>query len=508
MQCVKRYEVHVSDLLGKAKAMNRTGSVLIVGGGSSGWMTAALLSKTLPNTKITLVEASDIPVIGVGESTNMTMKYFLHAIGYNERRFMRACEAAYKRAIRFEHFNQVNGVFYHPFGKPVTNGATEEFSPSAQSCYADFDSVEPGDLFGRDCAYSYQVDAGLFAEYLKQQCKSEGAVSQVVDLVTDVCVNEKGEIDGINTKASGKLTAELYVDCTGFRSILLGKTLGEPFESYSNYLLNDSAIAVRVPYVDKDKELLTYTRCTALSAGWVWTIPLWSRIGLGYVYSSNFASRPAAEAELTRYLGEKRREGLELNHLSLRVGRHARAWVKNCVGVGISYGFLEPLESTGISLTQVSIWDLAAALNARTSISTEREIYNRRQRELFDSTRDFIIAHYVLTSREDSEYWRFIRHSVQIPESLFVILMEARARSYHTVITNPHRFYQKDSWNCILSGMGFFGEEPPRPRATSARYRNAYFDVLRKQVHDGEMSDASVGRVFSPEAHPLWYPTW
>lgn len=471
-------------------------------------MTAALLGKKLPWTQITVLEASDIPVIGVGESTNMTMKYFLHFLGYDEKRFMQACEASFKRAIRFTNFNHLNGVFYHPFGMPQYDRFHGDFSPDAQTMYKDFDAIEAGNLFSRDCDYSYQIDAGLFAEYLKQECKRQGRVLHVVDRVIGAQLTENGDIESIVTESNGNVIADLYIDCTGFRSVLLGNTLKEPFESYSRSLLNDRAIAVRLPYLDKEKELVTHTNCTALSSGWVWSIPLWSRIGLGYVYSSGFASHTNAEIELRRYLGKERSEGLEYNHIKIRVGRHARAWVKNCVAIGISYGFLEPLESTGLSLTQIAISDLATTLASWQSLSIGKKIYNKRQSELFDSTRDFIIAHYILTAREDTDYWQSIRRDVYIPESLISILTDARARSYQSVLDNPHRFYQKGSWNCILSGMGFFGKEKRQSRPTDISRGETHANTLQRQIFEGHVDMPTASRVFDQTSHPIWYPTW
>lgn len=489
---------------------NKVGRVLIVGGGSSGWMTAALLRKRLPQTEITVVEASDIPVIGVGESTNPTIRYFLSELGYNEndeKRFMRASDASFKMAIRFQNFNRLGGVFYHPFGRDAPS-SLPDFMPGAQTRGRDFAAVEAGNQFSREFVYSYQIDAGLFGEHLKQECKRNGGIRHVVDHVGDIRLTEAGDIAALGTRNNGEIEADLYIDCTGFRAALLGSAMREPFESYSSYLLNDRAIAVRVPYADKEKELVTHTNCTALSAGWVWNIPLWSRIGVGYVYSSAYLSSADAERELREFIGEDRSRGLQFNHLKIRTGRHLRGWVGNCVAIGISYGFLEPLESTGLSLTQVSIRDLVEALSSRTCLAVEREMYNHRQKRLFDSTRDFILAHYVLTERNDTPYWQHVSYDITLPERLVSILADARARSYQTIMNDPQCFYLKESWNCILSGMGFFGEDRTHtPKSPAGRYKSL-LQGLREYVFDEDHDDSMPATVSSPQLHSTWYPTW
>jgi tryptophan halogenase len=240
----------------------------------------------------------------------------------------------------------------------------------------------------------------------------------------------------------------------------------------------------------------------------VWSIPLWSRIGAGYVYSSAYLSSSEAESELRQFIGEVRCRELEFNHLKIRIGRHVRAWVRNCVAIGISYGFLEPLESTGLSLTQISIKDLAEALNSGRSLSVEREMYNYRQGKLFDSTRDFILAHYVLTERDDTAYWRHIKYDMSLPGRLVGILADARARSYQTIVNDPQSFYLKESWNCILSGMGFFGEDRTHtPKPVSRKYKSLLRSLQEYLFEKGHMAGVHSAAI-APATHPTWYPTW
>lgn len=480
--------------------------ILIVGGGSSGWMTAVLLSHKLPEAQITLVESSDIPTIGVGESTNSTMHYFHSAIGHDEKGFMRASNGAYKIGIRFENFNRRGGVFYHPFGLPENIEACL-FKTNAAARIRNFQVANAGNLFSRDCIYSYQLDAGLYGEYLKQRCKRRG-VRQVVDRVQSVDLTENGQIAGIQTLAHEPLTADLYIDCSGFRSILVGKALREPFYSYGKFLLNDKAIAARVSYIDKERELRTYTNCTALSAGWVWNIPLWNRIGTGYVYSGAFLSKDEAETEFREFLGTDRVKDLEFNHLDIRTGRHAHAWVGNCVAIGISYGFLEPLESTGLSLTQLSIFDLASCLTSGLPAETVAATFNQRQAELFDATRDFVMAHYVLTTRADTAYWRHICYDLERPDSLENILSNAREGNYTLIENQTCKLYYTVNWNMILSGMGFFGQEPEPQRSIDLSGFNVHADFLKENIFDGAYAEPFPDISFQSSTHPTWYPTW
>jgi hypothetical protein len=488
--------------------MNDTSSILVVGGGSSGWMTAAYLSRALPETLITVVESSAIPTIGVGESTNRTMHYFQQAIGLDEKLFMRASNAAYKIAIRFVNFNRPGGIFYHPFGVPDTPDAGL-FEPNAATRFKSYHLAELDNLFSKECAYSFQIDAGLYGQYLKEVCTQRFGVRSVVDRVQGIELDDRGAIGRVHTEKSGPLVADLYLDCSGFRSILLGRALGEPFESYSQFLLNDKAVAARIPYMDKERELVTYTNCTALSAGWVWTIPLWNRIGTGYVYCGAFLSSSQAEEEFRQFLGVERAKHVEFSRLDIRTGRHRRAWVENCVGIGISYGFLEPLESTGLSLTQLSIHDLATALRSGEPRQAQADLFNTRQAAVFDATRDFVMAHYVLTSRDDTPYWRQIRNENPIPDTLRNIFEDVQNGSYETIRKQPYKFYETMNWNTILSGMGYFGEE----RASTPPLLNfstlaSHAKLLQTSVFDGDYCDDPEHFSDPIGAHPSWYSTW
>ena len=417
-------------------------SILVLGGGSAGWIAAAYLAKKRPDIRITVVESTDIPTVSVGESMNPISYFWNKELGIDERAFMQACDASYKIGIKFDHFRNLGQSFFHPFGYSKSN---LQFRPSADRDYTSTHLCRSGrfdlELAGR---HSYHVDAGLYGSFLRDYAKALG-VKQLVETIQDITLDDQGSI-----KAVGGHQADLFVDCTGFRSLLLGAALQEPFVSIGDSLVNDRAIAINVPYLDKPTELRPYTSCTALSAGWVWDIPLWSRRGVGYVYSSRFITDEEAEAELFAFLGPKRVEGREARKIRIRHGRHQRLWVKNCVGIGLAAGFIEPLESTGLSLTQLDVVDLERFLH-------DPDRYNERVKTRFDATVDFIQAHYVLTARDDTPYWREQRERMPHRPGLSLVLDGAKRGTYDVVEQNRDVFYRPSNWNCILSGMELFG---------------------------------------------------
>lgn len=485
--------------------MNKVKQVLIVGGGSSGWMAAAYLSVKIPGLRISLIEASDIPIIGVGESTIGLTRRFHESLGLDEKAFMRASNAAFKVGIQFNGFKRPGEAYYHPFGSPdLSEGALGR--RNAQAKYSTYHlALRQTDFTPDGGNYAYQIDAGLYGEFLKKQCKARG-VNHIIDHVEGAVRDEQGNIRHIQTRSSGELTADLYIDCSGFRSILLSGAMQEPFEPIKHYLLNDRAVAARVPYQDKKKELVTYTGGTALSAGWVWNIPLWSRIGTGYVYSSEFLSDSAAEEEFRKHLGEERVKDLSFNHVKIRHGRHRAPWVKNCVGIGISFGFLEPLESTGLALTQLQIIRLASAIQSG-GTSVYQQMFNQDMVGAFDATRDFIIAHYALTQRDDTPYWRYLRDELELPESLLQILVRAKNKAdYSTITDNPSVLYTYSNWNFILSGMGLFDDQPEPENIPTVGPVQNHAEYLAAHVHEGEydgpaLREGSRGRV---EIAPTW----
>lgn len=401
--------------------------VLVVGGGSAGWITAAYLNASLntptqQNALIGLIESETIGRIGVGEATIPTIKRTLARIGMREVDFMRATDATFKQAIRFDNWAEENHRYYHPFDRltalnfdyrglrwlgsnrsvkyadtvtPQTKFCEEGLGPKNGS-YPDYQGA---------IAYAYHLDAERFADALRDFSKPRG-VQHMVDDVVEVEQKENGDIAAIKTKSGQRYEADLFIDCTGFARILIGKTLGVDFETVSDYLLCDRAVAMRVPYdVKPVKAIRPYTTATAVGSGWIWDIGLRDRRGTGYVYSSDFLSDDDAEAELRAFEGPHCKD-IPARRLRFATGKIKTPWVKNCIAIGLSAGFLEPLESTGIFFAEEGVDYLAELFPRLGEMDKAREIYNQRMGQRYEEAIDFINLHYVLSKRRDTPFWR------------------------------------------------------------------------------------------------------
>jgi len=444
-------------------------TILIVGGGTAGWMAATYLATQLGATggRVTLVESSAIPTIGVGEATVPPLVGFLRVLGIAEEEFLRRSHATYKLGIRFEGWHQGEDRYWHPFGpvggsidsmplfhfwlKSLRGGYAEgPFSSySLQAQLAEQHKApraleQSTRLYDRG-QYAYHLDAGAFAEFLKEQAMRRGA-RHVVDDVTAVTLDARGHVAGVSTSRSGTLSADLYIDCSGFHALLAERALGDPYIDWSEVLLCDRALAAPLPGGDA---LPPYTRALARSAGWVWQIPLTTRMGNGYVFSSRYIGEDAAARELAETLGVAP-DALQARLLKLRVGRRTRFWRGNCIAMGLASGFVEPLESTGIFIIQRG---LALLLTYFPDMDFEPRLaqrYNERMGATYDEIRDFILAHYCLTQRSGSAFWTAYRE-MPIPKSLRHLLETYDATGL--VETVEHAMFPPASWYCIFTGM-------------------------------------------------------
>ena len=386
--------------------------ILIVGGGSAGWMTAATLESQFPQYQISLIESKNISTVGVGESTIAQIRAWMRLLQIKDEDFLKHVDGSYKLSIKFTDFYKKGEAFHYPFGTPPienTRAGTNDwwfkkilYPKTPYSDYADctyplqMAYVNHNKFDKNDCAYAYHFDAIKFGLWLKNNyCK------KIKHIVEDVVSVEQDE-NGI-TSLNNKYKADLYIDCTGFKSLLLGQTLKEPFESYSNILPNDSAWATKIKYKNKEKELVPYTNCTAIENGWVWNIPLWSRIGTGYVYSSKFVDDDTALKEFKKHLGQ---EDLDFKKIKMRVGIHNRLWVKNVVAVGLSSGFIEPLESNGLFSVHEFLILLIRNLQREKISQWDRDNFNYQCKHLFKNFAEFVGLHYALSHRNDTEYWK------------------------------------------------------------------------------------------------------
>ena len=424
--------------------MKKINKIVIVGGGSSGWMTAASLIKNLPHLEISVIESSDIPTVGVGESTLASVNDFLWQLGLKDEDWMKECNAVYKTSIDFTNFGGDGLRVRYPFGESTWMGKYNAFDwfikksllGSRSDEYADF-ALGSGQLirqnkltkddsnisnwnFERDTAY--HIDAALFGKYLKYKYSIPRGVQHIDDKVIHVNQDHDGSISNLVTENNGEITADLFIDCTGFKSLLLDKTLHEPFESLSEVLINNKAIACRLPYVDKDIEMEHSTNATTLGNGWVWNTPLWDRIGTGYVYSDKFITEREAEREFREYLINDRDvprpremvEQFQMHHVDIKAGAFQRSWVKNVCAIGLSNGFIEPLESSGLHLIYRTIFSLIDSLKMKDCEinSYIKGIYNHRTTEHFIAWSAFIISHYAFAERNDTSYWKYISDEI------------------------------------------------------------------------------------------------
>lgn len=453
-------------------------NIVIAGGGSSGWMTAAYLATQLDGVDIRLIESSDIPIIGVGESTIPPMLKFMDALGFSEQEWMPRCNATYKSAICFKNFHALDDPVYwyafepmaeiagRPFARYWLNRHLNDPKYADRFSFFDYCFVTPELCRNNKTLTSlskvgpaYQVDAGLMGEMLREHAMAKG-VDRIIDTITSVNRRENGDIASLSREQGPDLEADLFIDCTGFRSLLLQDAMGEPYQDFCDSLFNDRAVALRFPFRDKEEELVTYTLSEGVSSGWIWKIPLYNRMGSGYVYCSRYQSEEAAEAELRAFHGEERLQGVQARHLKFRVGRTARCWVRNCIGIGLSSGFVEPLESTALFTVQLQVESLARTLQGRNDYNAgDVAVYNRIHDDLYTGIRDFLIAHYVLTEREDTPYWRDVKYATRVPDSLADLLRLARLTLTDLpVIRQIYRpnfgdFSFTDGWLSILTGM-------------------------------------------------------
>lgn len=460
--------------------------VLIVGGGTAGWMCASLLQHAWSpqGTQVALVESDAIGIIGVGEGSTPKMRRFFEKLGIRDEEWMPACNGTYKCGIRFPHWSTRPGYesYYHPFFTASDDTFIRGFHQNVLLRQHNLDvQANPDHFFlsnwvakkrraplppariGYMADYAYHFDARLIGEFLRHWSTSRG-VEHYVDTVTSVERDTAGDIAGVVTERRGRLQADLYIDCTGFASLLICKALGVPFVSYRDFLFNDRAVAMPTPHEDP-ASLPSETLSSAMKCGWAWKIPLTNRYGNGYVYASDYLDEAAAERELREHI-KCFDDKVEARHLKMRVGRLERTWERNCVAIGLAQGFVEPLEATALMIVQDTIENLIAAHAAGGELPRRQADFNLKVNRIYDAIRDYIYMHYKLNSRNDTDYWRAARDNLTVSDSVASILdvwdnggdllAEIKRQSAQMA-------YSPTSWFCILAGMGRFPRKPRRP---------------------------------------------
>ena len=516
--------------------------VVVMGGGTSGWMSACYLERLLArmqvgDASVTLVESEDIGIIGVGEATLNDLKRTLRFLEIDEREFMMRTHATFKNGIKFVNWCEDPAKvgrhhYYHPFEEvPKIDGmwlvdvwrclhADKEID--LDYCYMTGPSAHISDKLRSPKTaeskpyeglldYAYHTDTVLFGRYLREIALQRG-VKRIVDNVIGVQSDERGLITALKTQSHGAIEGDLFIDCSGFGGYLINKHFGTEFVSFSDSLFNDRAVALRVPYVSAAAPINPFTTATAMSSGWIWDIPLsdqrvelggqqrWSddsahgRRGIGYVYSSRFISDEAAERELRGYVGEQA-EGINARLLKMRIGHNRKFWVKNCVAIGLAGGFIEPLESTGIGLISQGLAFLAFHFPTRDFPEPLAESYNDGMTRLYDHIREFIVLHYCTTQREDSEFWRANKHNPHVPARLQSLLEQWRHRApdaYDNV--SGFDFFHPTSFQYILAGMRHLA--PPSDYVRSRLPGSLVAHIRRRigEVHASALA-VSIGHI-------------
>ena len=493
--------------------------VVVLGGGTAGWMTAASLAKLLPDrASVDLIESEDIGIIGVGEATLPHIRGFVERLGIREAEFMKATHATYKLGIDFRDFGRIGESYIHPFGsfgeelagvgfhhywlelqRRGQAAPLGEYSLCVAAALANRFQPPSRDLsLSSTYGYAYQFDATLFGPFMREFGQSVG-VTRHEGLVTNVERDgDTGDVSALVLKDGRRIEGDLFVDCSGFRSLLLGQELGEEWEDWSHWLPCDRAAAM--PCMHATEDIRPYTTATAMPAGWRWQIPLQHRMGNGYVFSSAFldeetaceAIRDAAEGEP---LADPR-------VLRFRPGRRRRAWSHNVVGVGLASGFLEPLESTSIYLAQMAITYLIELFPEAGEIEpADRDAFNRLVDMEYDRVRDFLILHYHATTRDDSEFWNHVR-TMRVPDSLSDKLQLWRETG--RIEKYSDGLFFDASWIAVYVGQGWLPQrhdsrtgmvDPERLKAAADRLRREIASEVSRMPGHREYLERETSRL-------------
>jgi 2-polyprenyl-6-methoxyphenol hydroxylase-like FAD-dependent oxidoreductase len=464
--------------------------IIIVGGGTSGWMAAAALShsEAFKHWHITLVESENIGTIGVGEGSTPYLQRFMKQLGFAEKEWMQHCDATYKTGIEFSQWNGDNTHFFHPFYTAMDVETAEIFFNAAngrrrgQSEHINGDnffmsghlakhSLTPVPVKKMPAAseYGYHFDAAHLAKLLKDFSDKNG-VEHIVADVTEVQQNELGDVttltlnkgkkETVNQSQETNLHADFFIDASGFKALLIDKSLKVPFISFSDELFNDAAIAVSTPPLSQDKR--NYTQSTALSSGWMWRIPLQSRTGNGYVYSSRHLSQQQAEVELAEQLNIDIADN-QFRHLKMQVGMRATPWQNNVLAIGLAHAFIEPLEATALMMTQCTIERFIQLMSHDHDVTVDKkEKLNTGLSRLILGVKDYIVAHYVTSKRQDSNYWQEISTVNSSSINLNSLLDSWKSgKDFDASLYNIEQemAYFRPSWYVLLAGMDYRNEE-------------------------------------------------
>jgi len=472
-------------------------TIVIVGGGTAGWMAAAPLAQRMGGAcRIVLVESPEIGTIGVGEATLPTIRAFNRSLGLDGADFVKRTQGSFKLGIDFQDWGRVGNRFFHgfgDFGPAIENRSAfawwlrlaslgtmpsyQEWSVSTQMAYRHRFTPPQGEQPSAHNAFSfaYHFDAGLYAAYLREYAMARGA-QRIEGRVTEVELRpEDGFVAALKLKDGRRIEGDLFIDASGFRGLLINDAMQVPFEDWSNWLPCDSALAVPSA---RTEPLAPYTRSTAKRCGWQWRIPLQHRTGNGHVYCSEFMNDDEAAEILLKGLDSAPLDGPR--QLRFTTGRRKQHWVRNVVAVGLSAGFLEPLESTSIQLIVDAVGRLIQFFPDRDFAPALATEFNRHMAQQYESVRDFIILHYKLNHRDDSEFWRYLA-AMPIPDQL-AHQIELFRSTGHVAIYDRDSFAEP-SWISLLMGLGCKPERvDPATALIDERALRTHFERVRQAV--------------------------
>lgn len=478
--------------------------IVVVGGGTAGWLSASILAATFrkngeKDISIKLIESPDVPTIGVGEGTVPTMRQTLNLIGVSETDFIRECNVTFKQSIQFVDWMKTCNVsephsYYHLFQYPISTSkqATELWlqgkgeipfanfvSPQLVACEL---GLAPKKITNKEYQgifdYAYHLDAGLFSGFLAKHGTSNLGIEHIEATVESVALDSQGGISNLELNTGQSVEGDLFIDCSGFRSLLLGQALSVGFESKRDVLFVDKAITAQVPYSKKERSIASNTIATAHSNGWIWDIGLTERRGVGFVYSSKYCSDEQAKQGILEYLGTESK-GVTFRQLSMEIGYREKFWHKNCVAIGLSAGFLEPLEATAILLIEATAKLVAEQLpRNHAGMESAADSINNITKYAWDRVIDFIKLHYCISDREDSQFWLDNRDKSTIPKTLQDKLKTWRYRPpTSSDFFSKYDVFHLENYLYVLYGMNFSTEVLPSEQAAEANKSYEYFKL-------------------------------
>ncbi len=478
-------------------------SIVIVGGGSTGWMSALYLSKWFNQPQhtidITVIESPDIGILGVGEATVHSIRHFFNVLGIDEAELIRETHATLKSGILFRDWMKPTKVgvheYFHPFesqlggqkldistawlksGRDANERYDEGVCTSSHMAkrLRSAKAANSGNYEGI-VPYAYHLDATLMARFLRKKAVESG-VKHIEATVEDVSL-DAGLITGVETN-QGPVSGDFFLDCTGFRGLLIDKMREDNWQSFEDALPCDKAVAMQVE-LPKTTTPNPYTVSTALSNGWAWGIDLTTRRGTGYVYDSKRQSAEDAEAELRAHIGDDKKI-LKTLHLDMKVGRRKEFWVGNCLAMGLAGGFIEPLESTGLQLINVGVRMFASHLTSKLPPQPVRDAYNRQMVELYENLKQFIVLHYCLTDRDDTEFWRAAKSTSQYCPGLDdkLALWKHKICEYVDLSGGNAAMFTDVNYRFVLYGMQHY---PELHVAVDAKESQRLFNELNRQA--------------------------